>query len=43
MAADKRTSVRLSAKLLRKARKTLKASSNEDAVTKVLQESLTDS
>lgn len=41
MAADKRTSVRLSEKLLRKARKTLKASTNEDAVTKALNESLT--
>ena len=40
MAADKRTSVRLSEKLLRKARKTLKASTNEDAITKALQESL---
>ena len=34
MAADKRTTVRLSEKLLRRARKTLKASTNEDAVTK---------
>ncbi len=42
MAADKRTSVRLSDKLLRKARKTLKASTNEDAVTMALRESLTD-
>jgi glutamyl-tRNA reductase len=40
MAADKRTSVRLSEKLLRKARKSLKASTNEDAVTKALHESL---
>jgi hypothetical protein len=40
MAADKRTSVRLSEKLLRKARKTLKASTNEDAVTKALHEIL---
>lgn len=40
MAADKRTTVRLSEKLLRRARKTLKASTNEDAVTKALQESL---
>ena len=40
MAANKRTTVRLSEKLLRKARKTLKASTNEDAVTKALQESL---
>ena len=36
MAADKRTTVRLSEKLLRRARKTLKASTNEDAVTKAL-------
>jgi glutamyl-tRNA reductase len=41
MAADKRTSVRLSEKLLRKARKTLKASTNEEAVAKALNESLT--
>jgi glutamyl-tRNA reductase len=40
MAANKRTTVQLSEKLLRKARKTLKASTNEDAVTKALQESL---
>ena len=40
MATDKQTSVRLSEKLLRRARKTLKASTNEDAVTKALQESL---
>ncbi len=40
MAANKRTSVRLSEKLLRRARKTLKVSTNEDAVTKALQESL---
>jgi glutamyl-tRNA reductase len=40
MAGDKRTSVRLSEKLLRKARKTLRASTNEDAVTKALHESL---
>ena len=40
MAADKRTTVRLNVKLLRQARKTLKASTNEDAVTKALQESL---
>ena len=40
MATDKRTSVRLSEKLLRKARRTLRASTNEDAVTKALHESL---
>jgi hypothetical protein len=40
MATEKRTSVLLSEKLLRKARKTLKASSNSEAVTKALQESL---
>ena len=40
MAADKRTTVRLSEKLLRRARKTLRASTNEDAVTKALRESL---
>jgi Arc/MetJ family transcription regulator len=40
MAGDKRTTVRLSEKLLRKARKTLRASTNEDAVTKALRESL---
>jgi len=40
MAGDKRTSVRLSEKLLRKARKTLRASTNEDAVNKALHESL---
>ena len=40
MATEKRTSVLLSEKLLRKARKTLKASSNTEAVTKALQESL---
>jgi len=39
MAADKRTTVRLSEKLLRRARRTLKASTNEDAVTKALHES----
>ena len=39
MAADKRTTVRLSEKLLRRARKTLKASTNADAVTKALHES----
>jgi len=40
MAGDKRTTVRLSEKLLRKARRTLRASTNEDAVTKALHESL---
>jgi glutamyl-tRNA reductase len=40
MAADKRTSVQLSDKLLRRARKTLKASTNEEAVTQALNESL---
>jgi len=40
MAGDKRTTVRLSEKLLRKARKTLRVSTNEDAVTKALHESL---
>jgi hypothetical protein len=40
MATEKRTSVLLSEKLLRKARKTLKVSSNTEAVTKALQESL---
>ncbi len=40
MEADKRTTVRLSEKLLRRAVKTLKASTNEDAVTKALHESL---
>lgn len=40
MASDQRTMVRLSKKLLRRARKTLKASTNEDAVTKALHESL---
>jgi len=40
MPNDRQTSVRLSEKLLRKARKTLKASTNEDAVTKALHEIL---
>ena len=40
MATEKRTTVLLSEKLLRKARKTLKASSNSEAVTKALQETL---
>ena len=40
MEADKRTTVRLSEKLLRRAHKTLKAWTNEDAVTEALHESL---
>jgi hypothetical protein len=40
MASDKRTNVQLSEKLLRRARKDLKAASNEEAVTKALNESL---
>jgi len=40
MAVDKRTSVQLSDKLLRRVRKTLKASTNEEAVTQALNESL---
>jgi hypothetical protein len=40
MATEKRATVLLSEKLLRKARKTLKASSNTEAVTKALQETL---
>jgi hypothetical protein len=36
MATNKRTSVRLSEKLLRRTRKTLKVSTNEDALTKAL-------
>ena len=40
MAGDKRRSGRLSEKLLRKTRKTLKASTNEGAVPKALHESL---
>ena len=40
MATEKRITVLLSEKLLRKARKTLKASSNTEAVTKALQETL---
>jgi len=40
MDTDKRTNVRLSEKLLRRARKDLKAASNEEAVTKALNESL---
>lgn len=40
MATDKRTNVQLSEKLLRRARKNLKAATNEEAVTKALNESL---
>lgn len=40
MAAEKRTNVQLSEKLLRRARRSLKASTNEEAVTKALNESL---
>ena len=40
MATEKRITVLLSEKLLRKARKTLKALSNTEAVTKALQETL---
>jgi hypothetical protein len=40
MAADKRINVQLSEKLLRKARKSLKTSSNADAATKALHECL---
>ena len=40
MGAHKRITVRLSETLLRRARKTLKASTNEAAVTKALHESL---
>lgn len=40
MATKKRTSVLLNEELLRKARKTLKASSNTEAITKALQETL---
>jgi hypothetical protein len=41
MASKRRTSVLLDEKLLRKARKTLKASSNTEAITKALEEALT--
>jgi len=41
MASKRRTSVLLDEKLLRKARKTLKASSNTEAITKALTEALT--
>lgn len=40
MATKKRTSVLLNEELLRKARKTLKAASNTEAITKALQETL---
>ena len=40
MATKRRTSILLDEDLLRKARKTLKASSNTEAITKALQESL---
>ena len=40
MATKRRTSVLLNEELLRKARKTLKASSNTEAITKALRESL---
>lgn len=40
MATKKRTSVLLNEELLKKARKTLKASSNTEAITKALQETL---
>jgi hypothetical protein len=41
MASKRRTSVLLDERLLRKARKTLKASSNTEAITKALEEALT--
>ena len=40
MARKRRTSVLLDERLLRKARKTLKASSNTEAITKALEEAL---
>ena len=40
MATKKRTSVLLNEELLRKARKTLKASSNTEAITRALHETL---
>ena len=40
MATNKRTTVQLSEKLLRRARRGLKAATNEEAVTKALNESL---
>jgi len=41
MSAKRRTSVLLSEELLRKARKTLKAASNTEAITRALRETLT--
>ena len=41
MATKRRTSVLLNEELLRKARKTLKASSNTEAITRALRETLT--
>ena len=41
MATKKRTSVLLNEELLRKARKTLKAASNTEAITRALRETLT--
>ncbi len=40
MAVEKQTTVQLSEKLLRRARKTLKASTNQEAVVTALNESL---
>lgn len=40
MAAKKRTSILMDEVLLKKARKTLKASTNTEAITKALQEAL---
>ena len=40
MATKRRTSILLDAGLLRKARKTLKASTNTEAITRALQEAL---
>lgn len=40
MATKRRTSVLLDERLLRRARKTLKASSNTEAITKALEEAL---
>lgn len=41
MATKRRTSVLLNEELLRKARRTLKASSNTEAITRALRETLT--
>jgi hypothetical protein len=41
MATKKRTSILLNEDLLRKARKTLKVSTNTEAITKALQETVT--